>query len=209
MNTQKKSILNLPVLVLNSNWAPVNVTIVRDAVGVVFKGSADVIVHEDLKDKFDKEVIWKYDLLDYELWVDYSEMLGSEQIDFLRSGRSKHFRPKIIKLTKFKNNVHYYIKLSRKGVYNRDGGRCQYCGKHVDRREFTIDHIQPKCRGGQTTWNNIVTCCKPCNAKKDDLTLHQCGMKLLKKPVKPDATNFQEIYSDEYAVWKDFLKGAK
>jgi len=55
----------------------------------------------------------------------------------------------------------------------------------------------------------MVTCCKACNAKKDDKSLGSSGMKLLSKPVKPGVSNFSAIYVEEHKYWKDFIGGMK
>ena len=63
----------------------------------------------------------------------------------------------------------------------RDNGHCAYCGTHVERKEATLDHVQPVSKGGKTTWENSVTACKPCNYKKG----HKL-QKPLRAPFKPD-----------------------
>ncbi len=90
----------------------------------------------------------------------------------------------------FKNTKGRRVKstrFSRKNVWIRDEGKCQYCAKSVSVSSYTLDHIQPKTRGGTTAWTNVVTCCYSCNQKKGDLSLQQAGMKLLKPAIKPAA----------------------
>ncbi|MGA1846598.1 HNH endonuclease [Deferribacter abyssi] len=45
-------------------------------------------------------------------------------------------------------------------------GICHYCGKKVDPKELTMDHIVPIIRGGKSTKGNVVPACKECNNKK-------------------------------------------
>jgi 5-methylcytosine-specific restriction protein A len=45
-------------------------------------------------------------------------------------------------------------------------GICYYCGRSVDTRELTMDHIVPLTRGGKSTKGNLVPACKDCNNKK-------------------------------------------
>lgn len=45
-------------------------------------------------------------------------------------------------------------------------GKCYYCGKNTPPNELTMDHIVPLIRGGKSTKNNIVPCCKECNNRK-------------------------------------------
>ena len=48
-------------------------------------------------------------------------------------------------------------------------GVCYYCGKPFESKDLTMDHIIPLARGGRSTKDNIVTCCKACNTKKKTL----------------------------------------
>ena len=45
-------------------------------------------------------------------------------------------------------------------------GICHYCGKRFPAKELTMDHIVPIARGGKSTKNNVVPCCKACNTDK-------------------------------------------
>jgi 5-methylcytosine-specific restriction endonuclease McrA len=70
---------------------------------------------------------------------------------------------------------------SRRGVLVRDGYRCAYCG----RRATTVDHVQPRSRGGGDTWLNTVAACAADNHRKADRTPEQAGMALLVAPFEP------------------------
>ena len=52
----------------------------------------------------------------------------------------------------------------RKAVFERDGYRCQYCGKIVESPQ--CDHVFPFSRGGRSTMDNLVTACPRCNMSK-------------------------------------------
>lgn len=45
-------------------------------------------------------------------------------------------------------------------------GTCYYCGNKVGFKDLTMDHIIPLARGGRSTKDNLVPCCKECNNKK-------------------------------------------
>ena len=98
-------------------------------------------------------------------------------------------------------------RFSRHNVFLRDEFTCQYCRKVCASKDLTIDHVHPQCKGGQSTWENVVLACVPCNRKKDNLTLDECGMKLLKRPVKPDWNQHLviKLKSTDPAVWRDYL----
>lgn len=48
-------------------------------------------------------------------------------------------------------------------------GSCRYCGKKFRPVELSMDHIIPLSRGGRSTKENLVPCCKDCNNKKKNL----------------------------------------
>ena len=75
--------------------------------------------------------------------------------------------------------------LSRTNILARDGFECQYCGKSLNSREATLDHVVPRSQGGGTNWTNLVTACAGCNRKKGGHTPAQAGMKLRHEPLKP------------------------
>ncbi len=48
-------------------------------------------------------------------------------------------------------------------------GHCHYCGKKVAYSEITMDHLVPLARGGRSTKDNLVPCCKDCNNLKKSM----------------------------------------
>lgn len=77
------------------------------------------------------------------------------------------------------------VKFSRQNVLARDRWKCQYCGDKKATHELTYDHVVPRAQGGITCWENIVTCCEECNARKANRTPQQAGMRLRKEPERP------------------------
>jgi 5-methylcytosine-specific restriction protein A len=45
-------------------------------------------------------------------------------------------------------------------------GKCYYCDESVSHQELTMDHLIPLSRGGRSTKDNLVPCCKNCNTRK-------------------------------------------
>jgi len=71
---------------------------------------------------------------------------------------------------------------------------------------LTVDHIIPKSRGGQDTWENLVAACSDCNNKKADRTPEEARMKLLSLPRKPSYITFlSKFFDDMDPYWKPFL----
>lgn len=54
----------------------------------------------------------------------------------------------------------------RERVIQRDGYRCVYCGNTLPEELLTLDHVQPRMRGGDMSEGNLVAACRPCNADK-------------------------------------------
>lgn len=102
------------------------------------------------------------------------------------------------------------IEFTRKNVWLRDNGTCQYCGHGVSLSEFTYDHVVPDSRGGPRDWTNIVVACIPCNQRKRNRTPQEARMKLLSVPVKPKTLPKMERempFSTENMpeTWRDYL----
>lgn len=103
------------------------------------------------------------------------------------------------------------VRFSRKNVWIRDEGRCQYCNTPVSIKNFTLDHVHPRTLGGKSSWTNVVTCCVPCNQRKADRTLARSGLKLLKQPIKPNSLpyvqdvehfyGFQAYIPEDWKFW--------
>ncbi len=54
----------------------------------------------------------------------------------------------------------------RERIFRRDGFRCVYCGGVFPAEQLTLDHVQPRMRGGDNTPGNLVTACAACNTRK-------------------------------------------
>jgi 5-methylcytosine-specific restriction endonuclease McrA len=71
---------------------------------------------------------------------------------------------------------------TRFNVFLRDRFTCQYCGARDD---LTFDHVIPRSKGGQTTWDNVVAACSPCNLTKADRMPREVGMVPHQTPYTP------------------------
>ena len=99
------------------------------------------------------------------------------------------------------------VVLSRDNVFKRDGFKCQYCGTE---KELTLDHLIPKAKGGKTSWNNLVTACKSCNAKKGNYSLEEAGLELNLRPFRPSYIMYlKDLSGNNYDEWKPFLNYKK
>ena len=99
--------------------------------------------------------------------------------------------PSVIRLAYIIKRPHRQPKLSRIEVFNRDQYTCQYCGKQT--HQLTLDHVTPRHRDGEHTWENVVSACVSCNHKKAGRNPEQAGMKLLHKPTRPRISSLANI----------------
>ena len=90
--------------------------------------------------------------------------------------------PCVIRLRQYRRLSSRIQTLSRKNILIRDGYTCQYCGVKLLSSELELEHVIPRSRGGQSTWENLVAACRDCNARKADRTPVEAGMKLLRQP---------------------------
>jgi 5-methylcytosine-specific restriction endonuclease McrA len=90
----------------------------------------------------------------------------------------KHIRLKITSIER----MWKVPSVNRREVLRRDHHSCQYCGSSKD---LTLDHVLPRSRGGQHTWDNLVAACERCNSRKGDRTPQEAGMPLRTKPKAP------------------------
>lgn len=63
----------------------------------------------------------------------------------------------------------------RQRLIDAAGTPCAYCHRIMRPGEPTLDHVVPRCRGGQNHAWNLVVCCKRCNNAKADRLIHEIG----------------------------------
>lgn len=101
-------------------------------------------------------------------------------------------RPRAVELVRYVHSKWVYdrtrqVPYSKAALLRRDRHRCGYCG----RTATTIDHVKPRCQGGQSTWLNTVAACRECNARKAGRTPAEAGMRLTTRPFNP---TLEDIY---------------
>jgi 5-methylcytosine-specific restriction endonuclease McrA len=107
---------------------------------------------------------------------------------FIRSssGQSLWPMPKILRLVRRVKVAYEKLygppHVSKRGVLDRDHHVCAYCGQPGAN---TVDHVQPRSKGGRSVWTNLVASCKECNNRKRDRTPEEAGMKLRVTPYAP------------------------
>ncbi|WP_156759945.1 HNH endonuclease [Microbacterium karelineae] len=115
-------------------------------------------------------------------------------------------RPAVIVLTRYVRIPHTRrVPVTRRGVLRRDGHRCAYCGRSAT----TIDHVQPRSRGGEDSWENLVAACVKCNNVKSDRTPQEMGWSLRFRPAPPRGVSWV-VRGSERAdpSWSPYLEMA-
>lgn len=177
------------VLVLNKNWQAINVVSPAAAFNQLFVGAATALRVEG--DYFQPVRI--------EEWLQLPVRAEDWSVGTPR-GRIRV--PLVIILTNYDKVHKKKIRFSKRGIFERDGGRDQYTGEFVPLEEGNLDHVVPKAKGGKRNWENIVWTAKPTNSKKRDRTPEEAGLKLIKKPTAPKA----EVHPAQLIVNKHNIK---
>ena len=82
--------------------------------------------------------------------------------------------PKVVMLREYQP-IYAEAKFCRRSVLLRDRLCCQYCGNRFESADLTFDHVIPRSKGGQTTWDNILMACMRCNALKKNQDANLSG----------------------------------
>lgn len=191
------------VLVLNRFYAAIHVVNVRRAFGLLFRDLAEVVHVSD----------GQYANYTFESWREISELRANFKTpgeDWVRAVNFEIQVPRVIRLLAYERVPKQTIRFNRRNIFARDNNRCQYCGKRFSTSELSLDHVVPRSRGGDTSWENIVCSCVRCNVKKGGRTPVEAHMRLVKPPVKPKRSPLLTIKlgNPKYESWKSFLDNA-
>ena len=137
------------------------------------------------------------------VYLDKAELVAASSVFQLHTVSTSFPLPTVIRLNRYINLPYKGVMLTRQNIFKRDGHRCVYCSSTED---LTLDHVMPKSRGGRTSWENLATACKRCNAKKGDCTPEEASMPMRHRPFKPSFMLFLRDYSGAVEEsWMPFL----
>lgn len=196
MITAKSSFDRRKVLVLNKCWTPINTITLRNAITLVFG------THSDGQPKARIIEPESYQALS---WEDWSALRPKATDAVIRSANLEFRVPEVIVLSKYDKLPKPKAHFSRRNIYKRDNLTCQYCGKKFRSNDLNIDHVIPRSQGGQTTWENCVISCIPCNSRKANRRPAEAGMKLLSVPKKPSIDFLRLGDTKPVDSWKAFI----
>ena len=203
MTSPGSNALSSSVLVLNRFYMAVHVVNVRRALGLLFRELAEVIHFEE----------GQYANYNFESWREISALRSSfkqQHEDWIRSINFELQAPRVIRLLSYDRVPRQTLRFNRRNLFARDGNRCQYCGHSFPTSELSLDHIVPRSRGGDTSWENVVCACVACNVRKGGRTPQEAHMKLIRHPVKPKRSPLLSVKLDnpKYVSWKTFVDNA-
>ena len=69
----------------------------------------------------------------------------------------------------------------RQIVFNKFNGHCAYCGCDITIKNFQVDHILAKYRGGSDDVSNLFPACIRCNRGKETFTIDEFRTQIMKK----------------------------
>lgn len=125
----------------------------------------------------------------------------------LRAARLSMPVPLVIRLVYYVRIPHPVVLApTRRSVCLRDNYTCQYCGATPAKPLLTLDHVVPRSRGGQTSWENVVTACRTCNMRKGDRTAEEAGLALRKRPARPHYIAFLMLSEvSRRDIWSKYI----
>ncbi|MDA8053825.1 MAG: HNH endonuclease [Deltaproteobacteria bacterium] len=183
--------LSSSVLVLNKSFLPVHVTSLKRGLILLYQGVA-------------RAVDENYRTFSFDSWQSLAIIEESKSIGLVdRMIRA----PRVIILANYDKLPKRYIKFSRANIFLRDKNKCQYCGREFKKTELNLDHVVPRTHGGVSSWENVVCSCILCNRNKGGRTPEGAGMKLIRKPRKPEWSPYYHISLTNvmYKEWMPFL----
>jgi 5-methylcytosine-specific restriction endonuclease McrA len=143
-------------------------------------------------------------------WDDWLKLPVREHDMSIKTVRGAIRCPTVVVCASFNKVLTRPPKLSKKAIFERDNGTCQYTGKPIPYHRANLDHVVPSSRGGATSFENIVLSDIKVNSKKDNRTPDEAGLTLLRKPFAPKALPkaFSIRNSHSIPEWDLFLPKA-
>jgi len=191
-----KSILHKStVLVLNRNWQAIHVKTPADAFCMMSSGAATGLdVHGD-------------DHILPVRWEDWLKLLVRDEDNAVNTPRGPVRVPTVIVASNYSKVPLCRPRFGARGIWERDGGVCQYTGRKLTPGEGNIDHVVPRSRGGASSWGNCVLSHREINSRKGARLPQEAGLRLLRSPVVPRAVPASALIRNVHGIpdWQRFL----
>jgi 5-methylcytosine-specific restriction endonuclease McrA len=187
--------LNLPtVLVLNRNWQAIHVKTPAEAFCMMASDAATAL--DVAEDRFVPT-----------RWSDWLELPVRDHDHAVNTPRGRVRVPTVIIAVNYTRVPLRRPRFGARGIWERDGGVCQYTGRKLAPGAGSIDHVVPRSRGGRTSWENCVLADRSVNSRKADRLPHEAGLRLQKRPSAPRAVPAGLLIKNPLGVtdWEFFL----
>jgi 5-methylcytosine-specific restriction endonuclease McrA len=188
--------LHLPtVLVLNRNWQAIHVKTPAEAFCMMSTGAATGL---DVQD--DASIVPV-------TWDQWQKLPVREHDQSARTTSGPLRIPTVIVSAHYARMPLRRPRFSARGIWQRDGGLCQYTGRKLAPGEGNIDHVVPRSRGGKSTWENCVLAHREVNSRKGSKLPQEAGLHLRQTPVTPRAIPASMAIRNLHGVrdWEHFL----
>ena len=198
------------VLALNNAWQPIGHRTVRKAIVALTGGDQDTPPAVGLDIAYPKVGdAWNFDTplyLNPVKWADWLD-LPIRDFDFTISTAKQLVRvPTVIIATNFAKMPMTSPRFSRRSVFERDGGRCQYSGEYVGWEGGNLDHVVSRHRKGANSFENVVWAKKSINSAKAEKSPEEVGLRLIRPPKAPNrvpiSTQLKEV---KHPDWQHFI----
>ncbi len=182
------------VLILNRNWQAIDVKTPAEAFAMMATGAASAL---DIEPGSLRPVSWQ----------EWLTLPMRDQDSGVGTARGLVRSPTILVLARYARMPRRRLSFSRRGLWQRDGGVCQYSGRHLAYEEANIDHVLPRSRGGATSWENCVLADQRVNHRKGDRTPEEAGLSLARPPQTPRELPATAFIRNAHGIadWELFL----
>jgi 5-methylcytosine-specific restriction endonuclease McrA len=189
------------VLVLNRNWQAIHIRTPQEAFCQMATNVATALDIE-LVDSGRAQALRPV------TWDEWITLPVRPQDNAVQTVRGPIRMPTVIVAVNYARVPRKRPKLCARTIRERDGNRCQYTGRVLHPDEGSLDHVLPRSRGGQDTWENLVWSSKDVNARKGNRLPHEAGLKLLTEPRKPKEMPVSELIRNSHGLadWKLFVR---
>jgi len=153
---------------------------------------------------------------------DFSQPIGMEPVKWdewvklpvlpyhecVRTSHSVIRLPQVIIARHFNKIPFKKFRPSKRSIFQRDGGICQYSGKPIPYSKGNLDHVKARALGGKDSFDNLVWSDPDINFKKGCKTLKESGLSLLRTPKEPLPVPVSALIENTYNIrdWDWFLK---
>lgn len=189
---------SITVLALNANWQVCDAFTPAKALSMLFSGVAKAVdIQED----------GTMTPMEWDAWAATSPRDGD---DVVHTTKTVVRVPRVVIAVNHRRLHVSDAPFTLETQARRQGYKCAYSNRPVDRRTWSFDHVIPKSRGGSNRPDNLVVAHKDVNNRKADRTPEEAGMQLLIKPrpmpkVTP-AMKVRAAHGVRFPEWAPFME---